>query len=281
MVGDELELIPLALGVPLHRFRDAYEHVLPRAMQLESGELSQMNVDVPLAAVTVRGAVPDLQRLRPLAAQLPFVDLKLYDEVETYALALTQAHAHWLAKSRPPKPSRALTEQVKEARLALMPDVQAAIRRGLLHASLLDALQGSNGAKNAIMDVLILSTAIRNAWADLSGKTLITLDEVARAEELADKLMSALADRSTQADLVSQAADVRRRIYGLFFRAYDEARRVVSFLRWREGDAERLAPSLYAGRRTKAGKQRGEPSGIEVAADEAEMTEPTPSPVDT
>jgi hypothetical protein len=146
--------------------------VLPRAMQLEPEELSHMNVDVPLAALTVRGAVPDLRRLRPLAEQLPFVDLALYDEVETYALALTQAHAHWLAKSRPPKPSRALTEEVRQVRLALLPDVEAAISRGLLHASLLDALQGATGAKNAVMDVLILCAAIRNAWRSSAGRLL-------------------------------------------------------------------------------------------------------------
>jgi hypothetical protein len=31
-------------------------------------------------------------------------------------------------------------------------------------------------------------------------------------------------------------------------KAYDQVRRAVTFLRWNEGDADRIAPSLYSGR---------------------------------
>ncbi len=41
---------------------------------------------------------------------------------------------------------------------------------------------------------------------------------------------------------------MRARAFTLFSRAYDQVRRAVNVLRWDEGDADSIAPSLYAGR---------------------------------
>jgi len=38
----------------------------------------------------------------------------------------------------------------------------------------------------------------------------------------------------------------------LVVNTYDEVRRAVHYLRWREGDAEEIAPSLYSGRRRRS-----------------------------
>lgn len=281
MLSDDLELIPLAMGLPLHRFREAYDRVLPLARTLQPADFCQVNVDIPQAAITARAALPGLRLLRPQAAQLPFIDLELYDAVEIYALALTQAHTFYRAISRPPEAAAVLTKQLKRVRLELLADVRAMINRALLEPSLLESLQGANGSKNAAMDVLVVCAALRNAWPKISGKTAVTLAELDAAEQLADQLHGALGRRLRTAQLVSEAADTRRRVYALFFRAYDEARRVVLFLRWHEGDAEQIAPSLYAGRRSKSGKGSVEETVFEQAADSVDASDAAPSPVDT
>jgi hypothetical protein len=48
--------------------------------------------------------------------------------------------------------------------------------------------------------------------------------------------------------VVVETARIRQQAFTLLVKAYDETRRAVSFLRWREGDADTIAPSLYAGR---------------------------------
>ena len=47
---------------------------------------------------------------------------------------------------------------------------------------------------------------------------------------------------------MADAGDIRQRLFTLFVNAYDQARRAVGYLRWNEGDADQIAPSLYAGR---------------------------------
>jgi len=44
---------------------------------------------------------------------------------------------------------------------------------------------------------------------------------------------------------VRAAADARNRVFTLLTRRYDQVRRAVVFLRWDEGDADRIVPSLY------------------------------------
>jgi hypothetical protein len=52
----------------------------------------------------------------------------------------------------------------------------------------------------------------------------------------------------------SKIADVSidpQKIFTLFVSAYDPLRRTKTFIRWNEGDADEIAPSLYAGKRRK------------------------------
>ena len=48
--------------------------------------------------------------------------------------------------------------------------------------------------------------------------------------------------------VVQDVARIRDQAFTLMMRAYDEVRRAVTFLRWQQGDADTIAPSLYAGR---------------------------------
>ncbi|MFS8069892.1 MAG: hypothetical protein ACMG6S_26300, partial [Byssovorax sp.] len=61
----------------------------------------------------------------------------------------------------------------------------------------------------------------------------------------------------------AEAADRKLRAFTLFTNAYDQVRRGVMYLRWDEGDADSLAPSLYKGRGGPRGASadKGEASG--------------------
>jgi hypothetical protein len=62
----------------------------------------------------------------------------------------------------------------------------------------------------------------------------------------------------------------------LFLKAYDETRRAVKFLRWRERDAETIVPSLYRGRGGRG--KKGRPGGTELSGDRAVPATPTGVP---
>ncbi len=245
--------------------RDALDDVKAEALALDAESLRQVKVDIPSAAITVRGALPALHRLRAeVAAAFRGVDLAQYDRIELYTRALTQANGEYLATSGGVTEVPALTEQLKDIRTTLLTDMRTAARRKLIDPSHLDGLQGAKGAKNTATDVITLCALIRKQWAALDGRTGIALGEIDRAELLAEELQSALARAENADSGVAAAAELRQRVYTLFFNAYDEARRAVSFLRWREGDANELAPSLMALRSKKARSERREEPEPEV-----------------
>lgn len=66
--------------------------------------------------------------------------------------------------------------------------------------------------------------------------------------QLGERLVRAAGVRDQAPAAVADVALIRQHALALLVNAYDEVRRGVSFLRWREGDVETIAPSLYTGR---------------------------------
>ena len=54
------------------------------------------------------------------------------------------------------------------------------------------------------------------------------------------------------------ATDVRNRAFTLLVHTYEESRRAVQYLRFWEGDADDLAPSMYEKHRGKQGQNGGQ-----------------------
>jgi hypothetical protein len=100
---------------------------------------------------------------------------------------------------------------------------------------------------------------------------------VRRAGELGPELLAALGVREHGvAPGPSEAADRRARAFTLFVDAYDQTRRAVTYLRWKEDDVETIAPSLYKGR-----GGRGASSSDTDAAQPAQPGTAAPAPPDT
>jgi hypothetical protein len=108
-----------------------------------------------------------------------------------------------------------------------------------------------------IFDLGALTRGFKERLPELEGKTGISDQELQQANRLMLQLLGAVATRKRMPDEVLAATDIRQRMYTLFCNTYSQVRRAVCFLRYEEGDADEIAPSLYQGRvRSKrAGKQ--------------------------
>jgi hypothetical protein len=136
-------------------------------------------------------------------------------------------------------------------------------------------LRSINGYKNIAFDVLGLVALLREHWATIQNKTAVRSEELEAAERLADRLVTAVGLRDQAPVALTAAVATRLRAYTLFMRSYDEARRAVEYLRWHQGDADSIAPSLYAGRGN--GRRSQEP--ITEGATSGGPTSPTsPTP---
>ena len=63
-------------------------------------------------------------------------------------------------------------------------------------------------------------------------------------------MLTAVGLREQGPAIIAASSENRQKAFTLFVKAYDHARRAVSFLRWNEDDVDTIAPSLYAGRGT-------------------------------
>lgn len=84
-------------------------------------------------------------------------------------------------------------------------------------------------------------------------RALTTLEEQQELEQLAVKLRDALGARVGEVSSSNKALAIRERIFTRFYREYAQLRRVVEYLRFDEGDADEVLPSIFvrSGRKNK------------------------------
>jgi hypothetical protein len=133
-------------------------------------------------------------------------------------------------------------------RETLLADANTLVARGYINASVLKQLKGPVGYKNVATDLQILGSVLKDNWATIAGKCATQLGELEHAIKLAARILRVVGLREQSPAVIAAAADIRMRAFTLFTRAYDDARRAVIYVRWHEGDADAIAPSLYAGR---------------------------------
>ena len=236
------------------RLRNSLEQIREEMEKLGASELLRINLD-PLAAVAIaRGALPRLLPLRPqIQAVLPSFNFVYLDRLELYSLALMQANTVYCATKDPQKERKKLAAETFSLREQLLADINVLKARGFFPGVNLTDLKGPNGHLNIACDAMMLAGLIRDNWEKIAGRCAATLEELDRAEILCDELTRVVGFRNRPPEEFAAAVLQRRRAYTLFMRAYSEVRRAVSYVRAREGDANRLAPSFFC--KTKKGRK--------------------------
>jgi hypothetical protein len=273
--------LPVAsTGAP--HFRDAYQRALPAAQALGERDLIPLNIDLPTAVTTSIGSLGRLGALRArIVQELPGFDVGHLDQLETYTLAAAHAHAVYLAASAPPEELTALAEQGAALRDTLYSDAVALAKRGIIPGERLSDFKANVGFKNLAFDLLGLATLLRQNWQRIASRTALVAAELEQAEALGEQLVAAVGAREQARGLVAEGAQQRQRVFSLFVRSYNQVRRAISYLRWDEGDLERIAPSLYGGRKRRKVEtpspvvhEPAAPTAPELAALEPAVREP-------
>ncbi len=240
-------------NVAINSFLDALEEVRPEFAQLSQEELLPITLDPVTAAVTMRGSLPKIKSLRTQLENLATFDVHALEKLELYLHAWLRANALFLGSALPPEGFSALVAKVSAFRDNLASDAQALVQRGVIGAESLTGLKGAIGHKNIVSDVLTLTTLFRSNWQKISGRTCVTLAELDEADVALDALITDLGLREQTPASKEATALERQQSYTLFVSTYDQVRRAVSFVRWNEGDADEFAPSLFGGKKRKAG----------------------------
>jgi hypothetical protein len=255
---------------PPNAVADAFAKVEPELASVAAEALTPITVDIGAAVAAVTAASARIHEHRDaIAEQLPHHPIEHIDNLETYAQAAWYAHLVHTYVSGSPESAKALIDEAQRLREGLLIAAEALAHRGLLNADSVAKIRKGSGTVDMAGDLSGLSALFKESWGKVSSKTAVERTEIDRAAELGPAVLVALHARKNAGKAVD-TADQRARAFALLEAAYDSCRRALAYLRWKEGDADAIAPSLHKKRpgRKPGGKKDEEVEG--AAAGEAE-----------
>jgi hypothetical protein len=243
----------------------ALARLRPELDALPEEELLPVSFDIPAGVALVLGSLDEIRALRDtIAKEMVNFDLARFDKLEAYTLALNEAHAGYKVAAEPSDSLDQVVAEGERLRDLLRAEASALELRGLLDGKKLRGVGGGAGRKNLALDLTLLYKAMDDSWPSLEGKARVTRQELETAARIGQYIVRLIGIREEGIQAIAAAAETRLRIFTLFVRAYDDVRRAVHFLRWKEGDADEIAPSLHSTRNTA--RRKGGSTDVPPAA---------------
>jgi hypothetical protein len=231
------------------------------AVPLES--VRTINVHVPSAVVLVLGKLPRLLALRDeMIRACPRQPLETIDKLRDYALAAAHAYARVLPRDGGETRLRTLLNEASPLRERMLASAGALVAFGLLDAEAVAVIRRGTGHLDTIQDLLSLGELLRQAGPEVVSKTPLVPADIERAIQLGELLLEALGQQREGTDGSNDRGEAEEQLakaFELFRRAYEEYRRTINHIRWYEGDADEIAPSLAQSRRQGRRPQVDEP----------------------
>jgi hypothetical protein len=255
------------------RYRAAFQQLAEERAALRRDEVQKVNADVMLTVTIVLGAWPNVRALRErIAYELPRFDLERFDRFEQYVRAFSHAYtacaATGIQEDAFRKPCHAASTTFNQ----LFADAATLAGRGFISDEPLGRLKRGNGYRRLPRNLLAVVYLLRTNWSALAGKTAATLTELDAAERLGEALLRAIADRGRTPATVVASRDDLERAFTLFVRLYQETRAAVIYVRRKEGDGERILPTIYGGRAKGRKRATREATEKPSAADPTSVT---------
>ena len=195
-----------------------------------------------------------------LVAQFGALASELLDELTSVARATRQADIE-VTGDTPSNDLSAMNEVVRTDHRLLFTDGEGLVNRALLDPLRLDAARDVQGYQALIRSVLVLVHVLRERLPQAKGRTPLTEADLDRAEENAQRMSAALGDRENGVSR-APALELRARAVSKLTRRYEELRRMMTYVRWHQGDADVIVPSLWANRGHKSRSQRQPMEGM-------------------
>ncbi|AKF10494.1 hypothetical protein [Sandaracinus amylolyticus] len=222
-------------------------------------------LDAATAAGVVIGSLPRIAQHRDaIAAQFGREGAGFLDDLPIVARATLQANVE-LTASDAMSDLADMAADVAEEHKLVFTDAEALANRKLLDRSRVETGRPVQGYRTVATSTLVIVSLFREHWSAVRNKTPLTREDLDRVEKKAELLLQRLDERE-QGSTRLPAAELRTRAISLLVSTYGEVRRMITYVRWWDEDADTIAPSLWSGRR------RG--SRNEVVVEPTDPTEP-------
>jgi hypothetical protein len=249
-------------------FEDSYRRVEPELQALAVHRLRLVNLEIPSAVAIVLAAIPRLNRYREaIVKEFLSFDVARFDKLEDYARALVHTDTLHSTTFRSKTEQKAIYAEAFEIRDVLHLDLTVLARRKLIDSKALLNYRGRIGYANVAADLQLVAQILKDNWPSLDGKCATNPAEIEHATKLALRLLRVAGQRDQDTEAQAQATDRRNRAFTLFVSAYEDAQRVLRCLRYQEGDASDIAPTLYNGRAGAKKRKKRTPAAASPAND--------------
>ncbi len=219
----------------------------------DPNDLSALNTDLVNACSIALGVAPTIMEYRDRAANLSEFNIKNFDKLNDYAKATWYLHITNLPAAEAAELSDLETEMVA-LRGKLMLWAGPLVASGKLPDKAIQAIKDGVGAKAFASDVVSLVALYRANWDHIHSMCGVTVEDLDRGAKIAPAVFAGVSLRDNQPSQVQGDAALRvHQAWTLLDRAYSQCRRAIAFLRWDEGDVDRIAPSL---RRNTGGRAK-------------------------
>lgn len=256
----------------------AFESMLHEIVAVPAEALLPINLDVPRAA---RQGLVVAERLAPLWPELStmsHLDFARARKLPICALALLHAHERAKVPDESVVPLAELLKEARPLRADLLQTAEMLAHFGLVSRERVALIRRGHGHADTAGGLQALGILLVEAWPRIESKVVITRRQVDRAIPLSAQLQRAIGVREADPDPLIERSDpghVRAQAFTLFVGSYRECRRGISHLRWHEGDAAEIVPSLYRGRGGRKRVAEEETKGVEDPEPKGEPAPPT------
>jgi hypothetical protein len=230
----------------------AYEQTKAAIAEAAKGELTHINVDLSLAVRIMLTAAGNTVRYRDELAKLG-IDAATKLEQQAHALSYATALHAWTMNVR--EPIADLAEELVNVRRVLTTELELCELRGVIAKGAV-TLEGTTSYLALAGDVRAIGSAFLANWERVGPEVGGKIEHVHAALAKADQLIATLARSEEVQEEQQGAALMRSAAWTLALATYRELERGIAFLRFYEGDADEIVPSLFA-RPRKRGSDNG------------------------
>ncbi|HEU4409168.1 MAG TPA: hypothetical protein VFS43_28175 [Polyangiaceae bacterium] len=240
----------------------AYERIRGALDAVRAEELGVIRATPTVAVAVVFGALPNIEaRLGEIREATPRLDFDELGRLRDYTQALYYLHLMTTPAEGAAADLPALLAEASPLRARLLSMAETLALFEHVSAERVADIRSGSGHLDTAEDLGALVRLFRELDPALAAKTPVSEAMLERAGELSFQIVAALGRRKVGSDgagVPSRLEDDKARAFRLMVRTYDQARRALRFLRWSEGDADALAPSIFSGRRRHPGAPEGE-----------------------
>jgi hypothetical protein len=234
---------------------EAYARVRPDLDALPAEDVGRITARVSVVISIALGALVHIEALWTLLATLPLLDITALRKLRDYVYALYYVDLLAMPSTEGAADVPAMLAEAMPMRDRMLSVAEGMAKYGLVDAERVAAIRSGLGHLDAARDLGALAELFGGLAPEHQSRLPVPASEIDRAAELSLHLLAALGRRRVGSDgagLPSRYEDDRARAFRLVVRSYDHARRAMTYLRWQEGDADQLVPSLFSGKRRRS-----------------------------